>query len=223
MKSMAALQQRLQDRRGRQVVFLSHCLLNENTRYLGGAFSAGCVRDVVAACSARGYGMVQMPCPEERAWGGLLKPFLLAAVGSRGTLLYRLRGFLFPVFIWHTRRIYRRLARATARQMADYVTHGYTVVRVVGIDGSPSCGVSTTLDMKQSFDRLARMEVESVTVDSMNDLINQCLVPGRGLFTRLLQEQLARRGISVVFTAHDLIAELDGQADSSAAAALYSG
>ena len=34
----AALLEKLRDERGRRVVFLSHCLLDENVRYLGGAF-----------------------------------------------------------------------------------------------------------------------------------------------------------------------------------------
>ena len=36
---------RLADERGRRVVFLSHCLLNQNVRYLGGAWAAGIVPD----------------------------------------------------------------------------------------------------------------------------------------------------------------------------------
>ena len=35
---------RLADERGRRIAFVSHCLLNENTRYLGGAFKAGALQ-----------------------------------------------------------------------------------------------------------------------------------------------------------------------------------
>ena len=38
--------------RAKRVVFLSHCILNENTRYLGGAGRGGCVREVVEQCLA---------------------------------------------------------------------------------------------------------------------------------------------------------------------------
>ena len=41
------LAQKATDARGRRVVFLSHCLLDENTRYLGGAGRPGCVREIV--------------------------------------------------------------------------------------------------------------------------------------------------------------------------------
>ncbi len=41
------LSERLRDERGKRVVFVSHCLLNENTRYLGGAFHSGGVLEIV--------------------------------------------------------------------------------------------------------------------------------------------------------------------------------
>lgn len=61
------------DQRGGRVVLLSHCLLNENVRY-------PCV--------------VQLPCPEQRAWGGARRrldiPFLehdlVAELGDSGLL-----------------------------------------------------------------------------------------------------------------------------------------
>ena len=42
-------------------MFLSHCLLNENTRYLGGACRPGAVHEVVQACLDGGLGIVQLP------------------------------------------------------------------------------------------------------------------------------------------------------------------
>ena len=38
---------RFQDRRNHRVMFLAHCLLNENTRYLGGACHPAMVREAV--------------------------------------------------------------------------------------------------------------------------------------------------------------------------------
>jgi hypothetical protein len=63
---------RLADDRRKRVIFLSHCLRNENTRYLSGACRAACVREVVEECIDRELGIVQMPSPEQQAWGGVL-------------------------------------------------------------------------------------------------------------------------------------------------------
>ncbi|MFN8512662.1 MAG: hypothetical protein U0232_03195 [Thermomicrobiales bacterium] len=84
-----ALRERLRDARSGRVVFLSHCLLNEHTRYPGGACHACCVREVVERCLDAELGMVQLPCPEELAWGGVGKRALLPVYGLR----HRAPGF----------------------------------------------------------------------------------------------------------------------------------
>ena len=72
------LREQLADARGRRVVFLSHCLLNQNVRYPGGAGRAGGVDELVEGYLARGVGACQLPCPEQRAPGGLKRRMLLA-------------------------------------------------------------------------------------------------------------------------------------------------
>jgi uncharacterized protein YbbK (DUF523 family) len=69
---LAVLVGRLADERGKRVVFLSHCLLNQNVRYLGGATRPGGLPEVVSALQREGLGIVQMRGPEQRAWGGVL-------------------------------------------------------------------------------------------------------------------------------------------------------
>ena len=115
--SQRILRQRLADHRSKRVVFLAHCLLNENTRYLGGACRAGCVREIVEQCVAGDMGIVQMPCPEQQAWGGVLKRRLLATYGAQGTWFYRCRGLLLPLLLAYTRWVYQRLAAQIARQI----------------------------------------------------------------------------------------------------------
>lgn len=120
MNRVQTLMHHLNDSRSKKVIFLSHCILNENTRYFGGACRGGCVRELIEPCFARDFGVVQMPCPEQRAWGGVTKRMLLTAYGAQGTLLYRFRRILLPLFLLYTRLIYRRLARETAHQIEDY-------------------------------------------------------------------------------------------------------
>jgi uncharacterized protein YbbK (DUF523 family) len=193
------------------VVFLSHCLLDENTRYLGGAARPGCVREIVDACADAGLGMVQLPCPEEHAWGGVGKRRLLLLYGSAGWLPGPLRRALLPVLLTYTRRVYARLARRTARRVADYRRSGCEVVAVVGVDGSPSCGVATTTDIPAAVDRLARADRRTLTPAAVNAVVRETLVPGPGLFTAALRRELRRRRIDVPYLAHDLPGELDGR------------
>jgi predicted secreted protein len=54
---------RLRDQRGRRVVLVSHCLLNQNTRYAGGATRSDAVAELANELIGAGYGIHQLPCP----------------------------------------------------------------------------------------------------------------------------------------------------------------
>lgn len=210
MKKFHTLIQRLEDKRSKKVVFLSHCLLNENTRYLGGACRGGCVKEILEPYLTNNIGSIQMPCPEQYAWGGVLKKHLLRLYGTKGTWLYRFRYIFLPLMLWYTNVIYGRLARAIARQIQDYLKSGFSVTSIIGVDGSPSCGMNTTLDFPKSFELIANVNVETITVKEMNNIIRQSLVSGRGLFINILQKELGKRNINPSYQAHDLMTELEG-------------
>ena len=218
--AIRTLMERLADRRSRRVVFLSHCVLNENVRYLGGACSPGCVEAIVDGLRHEGIGMCQMRCPEQQAWGGVLKRRLLTVYGSRGTLAYRWRRLLVPLFLAYTAWRYRRLAREVVHEVEDYLRSGFEVAAIVGIDGSPSCGVHTTLDVWRSLDALARCPLATLDRRFVNDVvIAGSVVPGEGLFVQALRERLRRRGLAVRFQAHSLVAELAGRSPTLVGAA----
>lgn len=202
---------RLHDSRSTHVIFLSHCLLNTNTRYLGGATRPGVVLEVIQPCIDHGLGLVQLPCPEQHAWGGVLKHHLLRFYGASDTPLVRLRRLLLPLLLAYTRRVYRRLARDVAAQMQDYVRAGYTIRGIVGLDGSPSCGVLQRLEIDRALPRLAALDREQATSEDINAIVRESLVPGRGLFIECLEQELQRRGITVPWLSHSLIDELDGR------------
>lgn len=158
MKDATAWANQLRDRRSRRVILLAHCLLNANVRYLGGAHRGCIVREILEQCVELDIGVVQLPCPEQRAWGGVLKRLLLSFFGSAGTVRYQFRRALLPLVLWYTRRSYQRLARETAAQIADYQKSGVAVLGIVGVDASPSCGVRKSLNMREALDRVGRLE-----------------------------------------------------------------
>lgn len=211
MKKVQTLQQRLADSRSKKVIFLSQCILNENVRYLGGAFRRGGVREIVEGSWDREWSIVQMPCPEQYAWGGVTKRWLLMAYGTKGTFLYRMRRLLLPLFIQYTKLRFRRLAKAVVDQIHDYRVSGYSVIGVIGIDGSPSCGVNTTTDFERSFELVAGIDVGSFTVEQMTNILRQGATAGRGLFAGALQQELNRRQMDIPYVAHDVLDEVNGK------------
>jgi predicted secreted protein len=207
------LEHELEDERSKRVIFVSHCLLNENTRYLGGAFRRGCVDELVDRFQQEGLGIYQMRCPEQRAWGGMLKRALVPLYGCKGTLLYRLRRILLPVFLLYTRHIYRHMAKEVVNDIEDYVRSGFSVAALVGVGGSPSCGVCTTLDLKRSIEVIASCPLAEIKRETMNDeAIASCLVEGEGLFMKAIRRQLEHKHIPLTFMEHKLLCEMRGQA-----------
>ena len=191
------------------MVLLSHCLLNENVRYLGGAGRSGGVQEVVDDWLGRGVGIYQLPCPEQRAWGGVLKRRMLATFGSADTVWAPATRLLLAPFVHYTRRVYARLARSVARDVADYRRSGIEVVGVVGIGSSPSCGVHTTLDLPAAVDALTRCPLARLDRRTVNeDVVAAHSRPGEGMFTCALRQQLEQVGVSVPFYEHDLLSEL---------------
>lgn len=204
---MLRLQQRLADSRGRRVVLLSHCLLNQNVRYLGGANRVAGFQEVVDDYLARGVGIHQLPCPEARAWGGVLKRLMLLAYGAGGTPWGPLARWLLGPFVGYTRLRYARLARAVASEVTDYRRSGIEVVGVVGVAGSPSCGVRSTLDLPGAVGVLTRCPLAGLDLRTLNrDAVAAHVTPGQGLFTRALHRRLAKVGAPVPFVEQDPLA-----------------
>ncbi|KAA1249281.1 DUF523 domain-containing protein [Mycobacterium simiae] len=210
--SARLLLDRLRDDRSRRVVLVSHCLLNENTRYAGGATRPGAVVEIVDELIAAGYGIHQLPCPERLAWGGVLKRHSLRLYHSKGGPLYPARGVLLSAFVWWTKIVYYRLARQVARDIADYQRSGITVAGIVGIGASPSCGVFTTLDLRASLDVVAACPAAALSREVMNEqAVLACRRSGEGLFIKALDRVLKRRRLAVPVFEHDLAAELCGK------------
>ena len=191
-------------------MFVAHCLLNENVRYLGGACRPGDVREIVQDLQRQDVGICQMPCPEEHVWGGVLKRRLLALYGPSPLTTGPVRGLVAPLLLAYTRWRYHRLARPLARQIADYRSSGHQVQGVIGVDTSPSCGVRHTLDLGAAFEALAKSDLSTIDRPTFNrEVIASTRIAGEGMFIKALQVELARRGQVVRFVAHDLMAELE--------------
>ena len=200
------------DARGRRVVFVSHCLLNENVRYPGGATRAGAVDEIVDVIQTAGVGICQLACPEQQVWGGVRKRQMLLAYGADRRGLGFARRVLTPGFIAYTRWRYGRLARRVVSEIRDYRRAGYQVIGIVGVDGSPSCGVGHTLDLDRAIDALARCDPRIRDAKTFNErVVLSNLVPGEGLFIAALRRRLGRARLTVPWFAHDLASELAGR------------
>lgn len=113
--------------RSKKLILVSHCLMNANSKVLGCSTYPGVLTPVVRFLCEEGLGLIQLPCPELtlyglRRWGHVKEQF--------DTPYYR--------------RHCARLLAPFIDQMEDYLRHGYQIVAVLGVEGSPSCGVEKT-------------------------------------------------------------------------------
>lgn len=161
------------DARGGRVIIVAHCLLNQNSRVYGAAKQTALVKEVVELAYSKGVGLLQMPCPE---------------------LLYAGYRRFWSVKEQYDNPSYRRFCRKLSRQIADYIEEylkNYVkVVGIVGIAGSPSCGVLTTASSSEWMGdpRRASLSVK---------------VQNRGVFINELMKELEARGIRLEFIEYD--------------------
>lgn len=210
--AITVIMDKLKDERGKKVIFLSHCLLNENTRYCGGACRRACVDEIVDSLQKKGIGMVQMKCPEQKAWGGVLKREMLTGYCIKGTWLRFFLNPLMTLFLWKTKIYFRIIAKEVVFEIRDYIDSGFEVCGIVGIKGSPSCGVSASLDLKKSARFAADLDIETLSREYFNEhCYKKCMVGKSGLFFEELKKQLSAKDINVTFLEHDLPGELNGK------------
>ena len=128
------------DRRGRKLVVLAHCILNQNAKLDRCAHCAGAVREVVEVLLDEGIGIVQMECPEMLHLGleRQTDPAASPSVEAEDTrIARRMEEDAAQVIV-------ERIAQNVVAQIADYQRHGFSLIGLLGINGSPSCGVETT-------------------------------------------------------------------------------
>lgn len=203
---------KLNDERGRKVIFLSHCLLNENTRYLGGAFRRAGVDELIDDLQKKGIGIIQMKCPEQKTWGGVLKREMLMGYCIKGTFLKPFLNAYMVFFIWKTKRSFKKIAREVVSEIKDYMDSGFEVSGMIGIKGSPSCGVSASLDLKKSAQFAADLDITTLNREYFNkNCYKTCMVNKSGLFFDALKIELLSKNLKVKFFEHDLLLEMEGK------------
>lgn len=156
------------DARSKSVVFVAHCILNQNAISDGTAPFPGCIGEVLKVLMASEAGVIQMPCPELHCLGL-----------DRGNV----NGSRVPVVEENTRirkqlcqkasiQKVVQLAEQVVYQILEYRKHGFDIKGIVGINRSPSCGVETTSKNNREVD-------------------------GRGVFIEALDRELRENAVRV--------------------------
>ena len=114
----------MEDKRAKKVAVVAHCLLNQNAKVNGFAFFPAMIKPLIDILHSNNFGVIQLPCPET------------TFSGTRRWWYVR-EQYDTPGYRAHCRRILEPIVS----QVAGYQKEGHKVV-IIGLDGSPSCGVS---------------------------------------------------------------------------------
>jgi len=115
----------LKDKRSKKIAIVAHCILNQNSRVFGLAERSGAIAEIVEFLMFNDMGIVQMPCPE-LTYAGILRK-------SQTKDEYDNTMF---------RNHCKKIAEEIAEQILEYSKGKIKARIIIGVDGSPSCGVT---------------------------------------------------------------------------------
>ncbi len=110
--------------RSKKVVFVSHCILNQNARALGRERAPGAVKELLELFSEAGVGIVQIPCPQVEYNGGVNR-----RSNSRSCKEKAYKGFC------------KKLSSSILKQVEKYLKNNYDVLGILGVELSATCAV----------------------------------------------------------------------------------
>ena len=113
----------VEDKRSKMIAIVAHCLLNQNAKVNGFAFFPAMIKPLIDILHKNNFGVIQLPCSET------------TFSGTRRWWYVR-EQYDTPGYRTHCRRILEPILS----QIVEYQKEGYKVV-IIGLDGSPSCGV----------------------------------------------------------------------------------
>lgn len=128
------------DARSKKVVLVAHCILNQNSISDGTADFQGTFKEIAEVLVKSNVGILQLPCPE-----------LMCLGLDRGNI----HGAEQPVVAENTRirkslskkysvQKLKKLVEYVIYQIEEYYKNGFSIIGIIGVNRSPSCGVDTT-------------------------------------------------------------------------------
>ncbi len=128
------------DNRSKELVFVSHCILNQNSISDNTADLPGTFREVVDLLLESDVGIVQMPCPELLCLGldrgdpdGADRDIVVENTRIRKALKKESSSKKMDLLI-----------DQVAYQIKEYKKYDFSILGIIGVNRSPSCGVETT-------------------------------------------------------------------------------
>lgn len=159
--------------RSREIVAVCHCILNCNSKVEGLSDFKG-AQDISIELIKRGYGIIQLPCPE----------MILYGIKRWGHVKEQFDNRFF-------REQCREMLKPYIYQFEEYLKSGYTIKGIIAIDGSPSCGYNKTCSSKNWYGELSGCR------NLMEKIQDVHMVEGKGIFIQELENLLKEYNLNI--------------------------
>ncbi len=194
------------DHRGKQLVYVSSCLLDQNRRFPGIAVQKGAIRELVVALLDAGIGIEQLPCLECLGWGGVsrgtLFRFLPTLYKHEGTKIYPLIKVMAKIWLKKYRRRCQKEAKRIISQIEDLQKSRYQILAIIAINDSPTCGATKTIRLLESIGKYkaAGVSLEDLLhprLEQMKEVMPRVIEEGSGFFMGSLKDAMEKRRMNV--------------------------
>ncbi|RBP36561.1 CD3072 family TudS-related putative desulfidase [Garciella nitratireducens] len=137
-------------KRGRKIILVSHCILNQNTVVKPLARAKGAYTKIVEEILNHEIGIHQLPCPEFIYLGLQRKPM---EKEEYDTSQYR--------------SLCKNLSKTVLQIIKEYLKNGYEILGIIGIENSPSCDINGKkgIFMEELFNLLKQSNISLKTLD----------------------------------------------------------
>jgi predicted secreted protein len=148
--------------RGKKIIVVAHCYLNQNARVKPYASRAGAFKELISPLIDADFGIIQLPCPETTACG--LKRW------EAVTEQYNTPNF---------RRHCRKILQPYIDQFYEHNKAGDKIYAVFGVPFSPCCGIRNNPSCKSwggpiMDTKIQHLEIVDGPAVFMEELMKMC-------------------------------------------------
>lgn len=143
--------------RSKRVIFISHCILNQNTVVCPLARAKGAYTEIIETIMKNGIGIHQLPCPEYRHLGIKRDPMTKEEYDTEDY-----------------RKLCKNISMDTIGIMKEYIENGYELVGLIGVNESPTCSISNTkgILIEEMLELMNKSNLEIKVLDVSVDYID---------------------------------------------------
>lgn len=142
-------------KRSKKVVFVCHCLLNQNARAQGVEKCESVVKEFIGFCLKNDYGIISIECPQLLFEPLVRRPATKEVYDNE-----------------KCRSVCKKIAEDVIRQIKIYLKNSYQIEGIFGVEGSPTCAAVRTHVLSPEGKSIGKLE-SGVFIDELKEMLKR--------------------------------------------------